>query len=179
MDLISLLNNTANGLSAIQAKAATTSNNIANANTPGYAQQQANLAEATSSALGGNRGYIGGGVFLLNVTQTRDQFVESQLPTGFSHSSSSTAESDALASVSTFNNGVDGNLSDAMSAFYSSLTALAQNPIRVLARLKLQSYFSRGGAGAQWNRCQRHQHRSASEFHSGASGAAQSAHFGD
>ena len=128
MDLISLLNNTANGLSAIQAKAATTSNNIANANTPGYAQQQANLAEATSSALGGNRGYIGGGVFLLNVTQTRDQFVESQLPTGFSHSSSSTAESDALASVSTFNNGVDGNLSDAMSAFYSSLTALAQNP---------------------------------------------------
>jgi len=128
MDLISLLNNTANGLSAIQAKAATTSNNIANANTPGYAQQQANLAEATPSALGGNRGFIGGGVFLLNVTQTRDQFVESQLPTAFSQSSSSTAQSDALASVSTFNNGTDGNLSDAMSAFYSSLTALAQNP---------------------------------------------------
>jgi flagellar hook-associated protein 1 FlgK len=128
MDLISLLNNTANGLSAIQARAATTSNNIANANTPGYAQQQANLAEATSSALGGNRGYIGGGVFLLNVTQTRDQFVESQLPTAFSQSSGSTAQSDALASVSVFNNGVDGNLSDAMSSFYSSLTALAQNP---------------------------------------------------
>ncbi|HJX64467.1 MAG TPA: flagellar hook-associated protein FlgK [Polyangia bacterium] len=128
MDLISLLNNTANGLSAIQAKAATTSNNIANANTPGYARQQANLAEATPSALAGNRGYIGGGVFLVNVTQTRDQFVESQLPTAFSQSSGSTAQSDALASVSVFNNGVDGNLSDAMSAFYSSLTALAQNP---------------------------------------------------
>lgn len=128
MDLISLLNNTANGLSAIQARAATTSNNIANANTPGYARQQANLAEATPSALGGNRGYIGGGVFLLNVTQSRDQFVESQLPTAFSQSSGSTAQSDALASVSVFNNGVDGNLSDAMSAFYSSLTALAQNP---------------------------------------------------
>jgi flagellar hook-associated protein 1 FlgK len=128
MDLISLLNNTANGLSAIQAKAATTSNNIANANTPGYARQQANLAEATPSALAGNRGYIGGGVFLVNVTQTRDQFVESQLPTAFSQSSSTAAQSDALASVSTFNNGTDGNLSDAMSAFYSSLTALAQNP---------------------------------------------------
>ncbi len=159
MDLISLLNNTANGLSAIQARAATTSNNIANANTPGYAQQQANLAEATSSALGGNRGYIGGGVYLLNVTQTRDQFVESQLPTAFSQSSSSTAQSDALASVSVFNNGVDGDLSDAMSSFYSSLTALAQNAgdhkpaavrcaIRELARLFLQSYFSRSGAGA-------------------------------
>jgi flagellar hook-associated protein 1 FlgK len=78
--------------------------------------------------LGGNRGYIGGGVYLLNVTQSRDQFVESQLPAAFSHSSSSTAESDALAGVSTFNNGTDGDLTDAMSAFYSSLTALAQNP---------------------------------------------------
>ena len=128
MDLVSLLSNTATGLSAIQAKAATTSNNISNANTPGYARQQANLAEATPSALGGNRGYIGGGVYLLNVTQTRDQFVESQLPSAFSNSSSSTAESDALAGVTTFNNGTDGDLTDAMSAFYSSLTALAQNP---------------------------------------------------
>jgi flagellar hook-associated protein 1 FlgK len=128
MDLISLLNNTANGLSAVQARAATTSNNIANANTPGYARQQANLAEASPSPLAGNRGYVGGGVFLLNITQSRDQFVESQLPVAFSHSSGSTAQSDALAAVSAFNNGADGNLSDAMSAFYSSLTALAQNP---------------------------------------------------
>jgi len=127
MDLISLLNNTSNGLSAVQARAATTSNNIANANTPGYARQQANLAEAAPSPLAGNRGYVGGGVFLLNITQSRDQFVESQLPTAFSQSSSSTAQSDALASVSVFNNGVDGDLSDAMSSFYSSLTALAQN----------------------------------------------------
>jgi len=127
MDLISLLNNTANGLSAIQARTATTSNNIANANTPGYARQQANLTEAIPSALGGNRGYIGGGVCLLNVTQSRDQFVEAQLPAAFSNSFSSLAQSDALASVSTFNNGSNGNLTDAMSAFYSSLTALAQN----------------------------------------------------
>ena len=128
MDLISLLNNTANGLTAIQARAATTSNNIANANTPGYARQQANLSEATPSALAGRRGYIGGGVYLANITQTRDQFVESQLPATFSQSSGSAAESDALASVSTFNNGIDGDLTDAMSSFYSSLTALAQNP---------------------------------------------------
>jgi flagellar hook-associated protein 1 FlgK len=128
MDLISLLNNTANGLTAIQARTATTSNNIANANTPGYARQQANLAEAASSPLAGRRGYIGGGVFLASVTQTRDQFVESQLPTAFSQSSGSSAQSDALASVSTFNNGADGNLSDAMSSFYAALTALSQNP---------------------------------------------------
>ena len=127
MDLISLLNNTANGLSAIQAKTATISNNIANANTPGYARQQANLVEGVPSALGGARGFIGGGMYLLNVTQTRDQFVESQLSAAFSHSYGSTAESNALASVSTFDNGSNGNLTDAMSAFYSSLTALAQN----------------------------------------------------
>jgi flagellar hook-associated protein 1 FlgK len=128
MDLISLLNNTANGLSAVQARAATTSNNIANANTPGYARQQANLAEAAGSPLAGNRGYIGGGVDLASVTQNRDQFVESQLPTAFSNSSSSTAQSGALAAVSAFNNGAAGDLTDALGAFYSSLTALAQNP---------------------------------------------------
>jgi flagellar hook-associated protein 1 FlgK len=128
MDLVSLLNNAANSLSAIQAKVATTSNNTANANTPGYARQQANMVEAASSKLGGNRGFIGGGVSLLNVTQTRDQFVEAQLPTAFANSSSSTAESDALASVSVFDNGTTGGLNDAMSAFYSSLTAMAQNP---------------------------------------------------
>jgi flagellar hook-associated protein 1 len=128
MNLVSLLNNTANGLSAIQARTATTSNNIANANTPGYAEQQANLAEAVSSPLTGARGSIGGGVYLVSVTQARDQLVEAQLPTAFSNSSSSTAESSALASVSAFDNGGSGSLSDAISAFYSSLTALAQNP---------------------------------------------------
>jgi flagellar hook-associated protein 1 FlgK len=128
MDLISLLNNTANALSIVQAKAASTSNNIANANTPGYARQQVNLAESPSSPLASNHGFIGGGVYLQSITQVRDQFVEAQLPVAFSSSSSSTSQSDALASISAFNNGADGGLADAMSHFYSSLTALAQNP---------------------------------------------------
>jgi len=128
MDLISLLNNTANALSIVQAKAASTSNNIANANTPGYARQQVNLAESPSSPLASNHGFIGGGVYLESITQVRDQFVEAQLPVAFSSSSSSTSQSDALASISAFNNGADGGLADAMSHFYSSLTALAQNP---------------------------------------------------
>jgi flagellar hook-associated protein 1 FlgK len=128
MDLISLLNNTANALSIVQAKAASTSNNIANANTPGYARQQVNLTEGPSSPLAGNHGFIGGGVTLESITQVRDQFVEAQLPVAFSSSSSSTSQSDALASISAFNNGADGGLADAMSHFYSSLTALAQNP---------------------------------------------------
>jgi len=127
MDLVSLLNNTANGLSALQARAATTSNNISNASTPGYARQQANLAESVPSQLAGSRGFIGGGVFLDNVTQARDQFVEAQMPVAFSNSSGSTAEADALASISTFNNGAAGDLTDAIGTFYSSLTALAQN----------------------------------------------------
>ena len=128
MDLISLLNTTSNALSIVQAKAASTSNNIANANTPGYARQQVNVVEATSSPLAGNHGFIGGGVQLKSITQVRDDFVESQLPLAFSRSSSSTAQSDALGSVSAFDNGSDGGLADAMSNFYSSLTALAQNP---------------------------------------------------
>lgn len=128
MSLISLLSNTANGLAAIQTKLSTTSNNIANANTPGYARQRANLIEAAASPLAGNHGSIGNGVVLGDVTQTRDQFVESQLPSAFSQSSASTAESDALTEISAFNNGTNGDLTDAISNFYSSLTALVQNP---------------------------------------------------
>ena len=128
MDLISLLNNSANGLAALQAKAATIGNNIANASTPGYARQQANLVESNPSILAGNRGFIGGGVHLGSVTQTRDKFIEAQLPIAFSHSSASTARSNALASLSAFNNGAEGDLTDAIGAFYSNLTALAQNP---------------------------------------------------
>jgi flagellar hook-associated protein 1 FlgK len=127
MDLISLLNNTSNGLTALQAKAATVGNNIANASTPGYARQNANLVESSPSVLAGSRGYIGGGVHLGSITQTRDQFVESQLPVAFSHSSGSTARSGALDSISTFNNGAEGDLTDALGAFYSNMTALAQN----------------------------------------------------
>ena len=59
MDLVSLLSNAANGLAAIQGKVATASNNIANANTPGYARQSANLAEGIPSELAGGRGFIG------------------------------------------------------------------------------------------------------------------------
>jgi flagellar hook-associated protein 1 FlgK len=128
MDLISLLTNTGNGLVALQAKASTIGNNIANASTPGYARQNANLQEAIPSTLAGNRGFIGGGVNLGSITQARDQFIEAQLPTAFSHSSGSTARSDALNSISTFNNGSEGDLTDALGAFYSKLTALAQNP---------------------------------------------------
>jgi flagellar hook-associated protein 1 FlgK len=128
MDLISLLNNTSNGLTALQAKAATIGNNIANANTPGYARQNANLVESSPSVLAGNRGYIGGGVHLGSITQTRDQFIEAQLPVAFSHSSGSSARSGALTSVSTFNNGAEGDLTDALGAFYSKMTSLAQNP---------------------------------------------------
>lgn len=128
MDLIALLNNTGNGLTALQAKASTIGNNIANANTPGYARQNANLVESIPTSLGGNRGFIGGGVYLGSITQTRSQFIEAQLPSAFAHSSESTARSDALASISTFNNGSDNDLTDALGAFYSNLTALAQNP---------------------------------------------------
>ncbi len=128
MDLISLLSNTGNGLVALQAKASTIGNNIANASTPGYARQSANLIEAIPSPLAGNRGFIGGGVLLGSVTQTRSQFIEAQLPSAFSHSSASSARSDALGSISTFDNGSESDLTGALGAFYSNLSALAQNP---------------------------------------------------
>jgi len=171
-DLVSLLSNTANGLSAIQAKAATTSNNIGQreharlrppAGKPGRSYPPARWAATVATSAAGST--------CLMSRRPRDQFVESQLPSAFSNSSSSTAESDALAGVTTFNNGTDGDLTDAMSAFYSSLTALAQNPgdtslrqSAVQSATWLASTFNRTSVALeqapQWNRCQRHDHRS-------------------
>lgn len=52
MDLISLLTNTGNGLSALQAKASTIGNNIANASTPGFHAQRVSFEVVMDAAAG-------------------------------------------------------------------------------------------------------------------------------
>jgi flagellar hook-associated protein 1 FlgK len=127
MGLVSTISNAANGLGVIQVQTATASHNIANANTDGYSRQYAVQTEAVPSVLAGGRGYIGSGIVLKGVYQLRDAYVEQQLPTAFSNSASSTAQSDSLAAVSALNPDETGNLTTAMGNFYTSLRGLAQN----------------------------------------------------
>ena len=125
--LFSILSQSASSLSAHQADAATASHNMANANTPGYARQRVELAAvATSDKVSG--GFVGRGVTIQGITQSRNRFVEAQLPQAMASAAQAQVGADALSSISVLNPDLDGGLGDSVAKFYSSLRALAQNP---------------------------------------------------
>ncbi len=126
-DLLSILSGAATSLAAQRGLTATAGHNIDNANTPGYSRQTANI-EATVPAEQVGGAYIGRGATLGTVTQARDRFLESQIPATLGNAAFSTAQSDALQAFHGLDPNATGGLSDAISGFYSALSALAQNP---------------------------------------------------
>jgi len=125
-DLFSLLTTSSSSLAAQSGATATAGNNIANANTPGYSRQIANI-EAMDTAGSSVGVFIGRGAQLTSVTQARDQFIERQLPQAFAQSGSTQAQNKALSSVSALDPQASGSLQSALGAFYSGLRSLSQN----------------------------------------------------
>ena len=126
-DLLAILNQGATSLAAQQALASTSSNNIQNANTPGYARQTAVL-EATLPADYVGNAWIGRGAQLQTVTQVRDRFLEAQIPAQLGLSAQSAATSSLLGAVSALDPAAAGGLGDVLNDFYAALRAMAQNP---------------------------------------------------
>ena len=126
-DLLSILTSAQTSLSAQRALAATAGNNVENANNPDYARQVATLETVVPDDQV-NGAHVGRGVTLASVTQVRDRYLESQLPRAIGDAASSTAESSALQAFSGLDPSASGGLDQAISGFYASLTALAQNP---------------------------------------------------
>lgn len=132
-DLFALLNQSANSLGAHSAALATAGHNIANANTPGYSRQTAQLeARGALGSLGSSA--VGTGVAIAQVTQSRNLFVERQIPTSLAAQARSQAESEALQAVTALNPELEGGLPSAVARFYSSLRTLAQDPGDMAAR---------------------------------------------
>ena len=126
-DLLSILSGAATSLAAQRGLTATAGHNIDNANTPGYSRQTANIeAMVPAEQVGG--AFIGRGATLGTVTQARDRFLEAQIPAALGNQAFSTAQSDALQAFHGLDPDATGGLSDAISGFYSALSALAQNP---------------------------------------------------
>jgi flagellar hook-associated protein 1 len=132
-DLLSVLSNAGSSLAAHRAASATASNNLQNANTPGYARQRAELSAVLPQDLIG-RGFLGRGVELGAITQARDRFIEKQLPTALANGGRSSAEANALMALSTRDPDSTSGVPQALSAFYNSMRALAQNPGDVTQR---------------------------------------------
>jgi flagellar hook-associated protein 1 FlgK len=126
-DLFSLLVQSGASLGVQSAVIATAGQNVANANTPGYSRQIANLA-ANPALLSSGAAAVGTGVSLQSITQARDQFVERQIPTALASQAYSQSENTALQSISALDPDLAGGLPSTLGAFYSSLRTLAQNP---------------------------------------------------
>lgn len=131
-DLFSI---TTSALQAFQQAIAVTSNNIANANTAGYADESISISAALPQGASGVA--VGDGVVVNGVTRAVDELNNSQL-----NSSQSTLGS--LDSLQTYTNQLDniigttaGGLTTAMQSYYSAWSTVADDPTSTSARQAL------------------------------------------
>src|SRR5271170_7797664 len=97
MGLSATLGLAANALDVFQAGIQVAGQNIANANTPGYIQEQLNLQPAFDYTYGSL--ILGTGVKATGVTQVVDQFLQSQITSATSNSSGASTLSSAYTNL--------------------------------------------------------------------------------
>jgi flagellar hook-associated protein 1 FlgK len=124
-------------LQAFQTAIAVTSNNVANANTPGYTKESVILTAAPPQTNGSVP--IGGGVVVSGVSRAYSQLAENQLNTSQSNLGQ-------LNSLQTYTNQVDnivgttaGGLTTALQGYYSAWSSLSNAPTSTAARQALLS----------------------------------------
>jgi flagellar hook-associated protein 1 len=113
-------------LEATEAALTATSNNISNANTPGYTDEVAQFSENAETISGNN--VTGGGVTLDGLESVRDELLNLQINQQTSQQSSADTQSSLLSEVQNYfaSNGED--IGSTLSAFSSSLAELSANP---------------------------------------------------
>jgi flagellar hook-associated protein 1 FlgK len=119
-------------LDATQAALDATSNNIANANTPGYTREVAQLSENEENLSGGN--VSGGGVTLEGVESVRDELLNLQIQQQTSLQNSADTVSSGFQSVQTLFSSTGNDIASALSAFSSSLAQLSASPTSTSAQ---------------------------------------------
>jgi flagellar hook-associated protein 1 FlgK len=124
-------------LNAAQAGLATTSNNIANANTPGYSLEKTVQAQMPSQNTGS--GFIGQGVSVSTVQRQYDQFLSAQVLAAQTQSSNLDTQLGLAQQVSNLLGNSSSGLTPAMQDFFTAVNAVANAPQSVPARQTLIS----------------------------------------
>jgi flagellar hook-associated protein 1 FlgK len=128
---------TVSALEAFQTALSVTSNNVANANTPGYAVESIELTSAVPES--GSQTAIGNGVDVVGVTRAFNQATENQLNT----SQSALGQLDGLQNYTNQINNIvgttAGGLSTALQSYYSAWSNVADNPTSAASRQALLS----------------------------------------
>lgn len=119
-------------LNAAQAGLTTTSNNIANANTPGYSRQM--TVQTGMSPQNTGSGYFGQGVNVSNVVRQYDQFLGAQVLEAQTQSSNLNTQLGLSQQVSNLLGNTNGGLTPALQSFFTSVNAVANAPQSVPAR---------------------------------------------
>lgn len=119
-------------LNAAQAGLTTTSNNIANANTPGYSRQQ--IVQAAMLPQNTGAGYLGQGVNVTTVVRRYDQFLGAQVLEAQTQSSNLNTQLGLAQQVSNLLGGTNGGLTPSMQDFFTAVNAVANAPQSVPAR---------------------------------------------
>ena len=132
-------------LSAAQGALDATSNNISNANTPGYTREVAQFSENQETETAAD--VSGGGVTLDGLQSIRDELINVQIQQQTSQQSSVDAQSSLLQEIQTYFTSSSGeDVSSALSAFSSDLSELSANPTSAASQ---QSVLSSGQNLAQ------------------------------
>jgi flagellar hook-associated protein 1 len=122
-------------LRAFQQAINVTSNNIANASTPGYDRESLNLAEALPQANG--TATVGSGVAITGISRTYSQAAASQLNTSQSSLGQLNALQDYSTQIDNLFGATVGGLSTSLQNFYSAFSDVANNPTSTASRQAL------------------------------------------
>lgn len=126
--IYSAINTALTGLEAFETGINTVSNNIANANTDGYASESVNIQ---SSYL--YPGDIGSGVDPAQIIRASSGLAAAQLRTANTTNSAASAQSSALTNLSNALSN-NGNIQTSISQFFSDVSSLAANPTSAALR---------------------------------------------
>lgn len=113
-------------LEATQAALDATSNNIANANTPGYTREVVELGENQENI--NATSVTGGGVSLYGIQSIRDELLSLQIQQQNSLQSSADTQSSSLQQIQTYFSSTGNDIASELTAFSSSLAELSANP---------------------------------------------------
>ncbi len=101
-------------------------NNIANANTPGYAREVVNLQSSPQTQDGSI--IVGGGVEVVSIQSVQDELLSMSINQETSEQSSANAQVNVLNQIQTLFPSTSSSISGALSTFFTSLSALSSDP---------------------------------------------------
>lgn len=124
-------------LNAAQAGLLTTSNNIANASTPGYSREQ--TVQSASQALGTGSGFIGQGVNVTTIQRLYSSFINTQLQQQQSTASQLSTYYNQIQQINNIIGSSTGGLSSAIQGFFTGVNGVANNPSSAASRQTMLS----------------------------------------